>query len=314
MPLWLIVKDILARMHIYVGKDKSYRPAPLISKSKQLRRLRAEVDFLIAETRRLNEELRLSKFGGEAQALIAQTKASFNYQWDAIPHGQYLPDDPAFLAGVNDTICTYTDMPANWFAGKHVADVGCGMGRFTYGLLALGASVTAMDQSSAALAQVQTLCAENADHLTLTFVDLLNWQDNGSRYDLVYCYGVVHHTGNTYQALYNVASMVKPGGRLFLMIYGYPETEKVFRAQAYYLNYRNRLRNLTFEDKVQILRKELPEEKVHGMFDAVSPKINDLLSYEEIAEFLQNMGFVNIHKTLESSNHHVAADRLSVNP
>src|SRR5262249_28590484 len=37
--------------------------------------------------------------------------------------------------------------------------------------------------------------------------------------DIVYAWGVLHHTGDMWTAIRNAASFVKPGGRLFISIY-----------------------------------------------------------------------------------------------
>src|SRR5262249_15791837 len=39
------------------------------------------------------------------------------------------------------------------------------------------------------------------------------------QFDVVYSWGVLHHTGAMWQALENVAPLVAPGGKLFLSIY-----------------------------------------------------------------------------------------------
>ena len=48
-------------------------------------------------------------------------------------------------------------------------------------------------------------------------------------------------------------------------------------------------------------------ELAHGYFDAVSPKINDLLTFEELDEFLRALGFFAIECTLRNRNHHITA-------
>ncbi len=39
------------------------------------------------------------------------------------------------------------------------------------------------------------------------------------QFDIVYCWGVLHHTGDMWQAMKNIISLVYPGGQLFIAIY-----------------------------------------------------------------------------------------------
>jgi len=39
------------------------------------------------------------------------------------------------------------------------------------------------------------------------------------QFDIVYSWGVLHHTGSMWQVMENVKPLIKPGGRLFIAIY-----------------------------------------------------------------------------------------------
>jgi len=47
----------------------------------------------------------------------------------------------------------------------------------------------------------------------------------------------------------------------------------------------------------------------HGWFDAVSPAINDLLTFNEVEELLIYLGFNNIRRTFNNRNLHIIADK-----
>jgi 2-polyprenyl-3-methyl-5-hydroxy-6-metoxy-1,4-benzoquinol methylase len=266
--------------------------------------------FLLYELRRINETIRYQLLEEDlAQVDRVQTQASFDYQWHNLPGGIAMPDDERFMSRAAPSICEMTGLSAGWFSGKRVVDVGSGAGRYTFGLLSLGALVTACDQSSWSLERTTQLCAKFGDRLTTQKIDLLQWGEVGA-YDLAFCFGVVHHTGNTFLAIRNVARKVKPGGKLFLMVYGFPETLSDFQEVNSYEALRQELRLLPFEEKQRELMERFGPILGHGWFDAVSPRINDLLTFEEIAELLGRLGFKNIRRTREGRNHHIVADRL----
>lgn len=275
-----------------------------------LARLTQQLEYVDREVNRLNaSHRRMIWHAHRKSALATQTKASFSFQWEHMPSGRALPSDDAFMQGLDEHICTITRLPREWFAGKRVVDVGCGIGRYSYGFLKMGALVTSCDQSEAALRRTAELCAPFKDRLTLQQIDLLDWNHTDD-FDLGFSFGVVHHTGNTYLAAENVCRKVRPGGRLFLMIYGVPETRPAIEEVNEYERIAAAVRNLSFDERKQLLLERFGPEAAHGWFDAVSPRINDRLTFEEIQDLLEELGFTNLARTVEARNHHVVADRL----
>jgi 2-polyprenyl-3-methyl-5-hydroxy-6-metoxy-1,4-benzoquinol methylase len=283
----------------------------LIAASPEFQRLRAENRFLLSEIRRINEERRLEALGQlpERENLAAQTRESFDYQWSDFHEGVAMPSDTAWMQDIAARVCQLSGLPREWFAGKHVADIGCGAGRWSYGMLSMGAHVTACDQSESALKRTRELAGAMANRLETRQVNLLEWTESAA-FDLVFCFGVVHHTGNTYLAIRNTAAKVAPGGRLFLMIYGFPETTEALNEQNAYADLRREWRLLSLPERRRAAIERFGPELGHGWFDAVSPQVNDLLTFDEIADLLGKLGFENVRRTDDNrSNHHLVADR-----
>jgi 2-polyprenyl-6-hydroxyphenyl methylase/3-demethylubiquinone-9 3-methyltransferase len=108
--------------------------------------------------------------------------------------------------------------------GKTFLDIGCGSGLFSLAARRLGARVHCFDYDPQSVA-----CAEE---LRRRYFPLdPDWRiDEGSALDssylsglgsfeVVYSWGVLHHTGAMWQALGNAAGLVAPGGKLFIAIY-----------------------------------------------------------------------------------------------
>lgn len=108
--------------------------------------------------------------------------------------------------------------------GKNFLDIGSGSGLYSLAARRLGARVHSFDYDPKSVA-----CT--AELKRRYFPGDLDWMiEEGSAldasyltslgtFDIVYSWGVLHHTGQMWQALDNVKNCVAPGGKLFIAIY-----------------------------------------------------------------------------------------------
>lgn len=241
----------------------------------------------------------------------AATLDSFNYQWRHFNEGEWMLQGEKFQEEGRKRLLQVTDKPADWFRGKKVLDAGCGSGRWSYVLRSLGAEVTSMDLSEHGLAAAKAACANFTPTIKTLRHNLLDPVPLDPTFDLVWSYGVLHHTGDTYTGFKNVSRLVKPGGMILLMLYPEPTFEDLgsFHYYAETARIRKMVRNKQYEDRIAIIGREKPGEDLHGWFDAVSPEINDTYGMDEIESWLIEADFEDIERVPGLPTHHVRARR-----
>lgn len=202
-----------------------------------------------------------------------------------------------------------------WFRGKTVLDAGCGIGRWTLGFLRLGCRVLSVDQSAHALRAVESGLRELAPEATASGrlatrqVDLLDLPSDlrAQRFDLVFSFGVLHHTGDTRRALSNLAPLVADDGLLFLYLYGSRSLDLTKRVALAALRYG--LAPLPFAWKARALRILRRGRDPHQSFDTFSPLINDTYPHETVEGWLRELGFPDVTRTIDYTELYLRARR-----
>jgi len=137
----------------------------------------------------------------------------------------------AFLETVNETrihnaeVSLKEMLGVESLSGLSFLDAGCGSGLFSLAAIRLGAKkVHSFDYdlaSVACAAELKRRFAPDAAHWQIESGNVLdkNYLAGLGTFDIVYSWGVLHHTGNMAQALENILIPLGAHGRLFISIY-----------------------------------------------------------------------------------------------
>jgi 2-polyprenyl-6-hydroxyphenyl methylase/3-demethylubiquinone-9 3-methyltransferase len=113
---------------------------------------------------------------------------------------------------------------AETLQSQRFLDAGTGSGLFSLAANRLGASVTSFDVDAECVACAEELrrrFAREPTNWTIRSGSLLDREFLNSlgNFDVVYCWGVAHHTGQMWDAIENLQQSVAPGGLFVLAIY-----------------------------------------------------------------------------------------------
>ncbi|WP_225837916.1 bifunctional 2-polyprenyl-6-hydroxyphenol methylase/3-demethylubiquinol 3-O-methyltransferase UbiG [Streptomyces sp. NK08204] len=154
----------------------------------------------------------------DCQTEISQGRRfAFGRNW--LRFGQLIDEER--IAGARESL--ESALGTSDLTGRRFLDVGCGSGLFSLAALRMGARVQSFDYDPDSVRATEKLRQEfapdsdwsiqRASILDATFVRGLE------QADVVYSWGVLHHTGNLWAAMEATCGLVAPGGTLYVSIY-----------------------------------------------------------------------------------------------
>lgn len=163
-----------------------------------------------------------------SRAPAEQVKNEVRSFWEEGPcgaeHGIAEEGTPEFFAQVaaerdslEPFIADYADFDST--RGKRVLEIGVGLGSDFIRFVRAGAMATGVDLTAHSIELVRRRLELEGLHADLRQADAEHLPFPDGSFDVVYSWGVLHHTPDSDQAMAEAQRVLKPGGRLCVMLY-----------------------------------------------------------------------------------------------
>ncbi len=132
-------------------------------------------------------------------------------------------DDPKIFNRLKSLLSTqYLEVADDFFVGKTCLDAGCGSNaNAVASMLSQGAHhVIGMDLDNSIMIAAQKNLHEFEGRFELRAGDVHHIPFPDGTFDFTHCSGVLHHSSDIFKGLVELARVTKPGGTLYIMVYG----------------------------------------------------------------------------------------------
>lgn len=157
------------------------------------------------------------------------TKQEIKDYWETHPPGPWYTRHPKGTREYFDEIerhrygHMYRYLPERFELDRHpgerVLEVGCGIGTDALRFARSGALVTGIDLTEEAICQSRARFALYGLPGRFEVMDAEQLAFPEASFDVVYSFGVLHHTPDTQRAIHEVHRVLRPGGRALIMLY-----------------------------------------------------------------------------------------------
>lgn len=241
--------------------------------------------------------------------------ATFSTEWRHYDYGATL-----WTGSTSDRLRTFQGecgLSSGALAGKKYCEIGCGLGILTNNAAeSLGAEAWGIDLSSAVFRAASQFKENRRVHFVQASV--FHAPFSPQEFDFVYSHGVLHHTWSTHRAVEAAASLVRPGGTLYVWLYGYADVRvSIPRRIAYALEVSTRpiLARAPSAVTTSLLATLIPiyqlasflgrksgthgttytaRQALHAIRDRFTPLFAHRHEVEEVAAWLHELGFANL--------------------
>lgn len=190
--------------------------------------------------------------------------------WNSDPCGtRYLNDGDDFAAHARARYALESYIPE--FAqftsarGLKVLEIGVGMGADYLEWLKAGARATGVDLSEISLAKARRRCEAAGYRPDLRVADAEQLPFEEETFDIVYSYGVMHHSPDPAQCLREARRVLKPGGQARIMLYHHPSLTGAMLWLRYGVGRRKSMRQSVYNHLESPGTKTYTEDEIRSM-------------------------------------------------